>query len=96
MCDVPHENLVPHLDNATLFIHEAVSSGGKVFVHCMAGVSRSATVLAAYLIRFHGLSPDEAIALLIERRPIVNPNPGFRKQLEDYHRVHASAATSSN
>jgi len=51
------------------------------------GISRSATVVAAYLTFRHGLTPDQAIAWLRIRRPIVNPNSGFREQLQDFYSV---------
>jgi hypothetical protein len=51
------------------------------------GISRSATVVAAYLMFRHGLTPDEAITWLRICRPIINPNSGFREQLQDYYSV---------
>jgi hypothetical protein len=51
------------------------------------GISRSATVVAAYLTFRHGLTPDQAITWLRIRRPIVYPNSGFREQLHDYYSV---------
>jgi len=55
-----------------------------VLVHCEMGVSRSATVVLAYLVRYHGMSRDEAYLAVRKRRPMVNPNPGFWKQLEAF------------
>lgn len=51
------------------------------------GVSRSATVVAAYLTFRHGLTPSQAIAWIRVQRPIVHPNPGFQEQLADYYSV---------
>jgi hypothetical protein len=51
------------------------------------GVSRSATVVAAYLTFRHGLSPLQAVTWIRFQRPIVHPNSGFQEQLEDYHSV---------
>ena len=48
------------------------------------GVSRSATVVCAYLIAANGMSASEAIAFVTQRRAIVSPNIGFRAQLEIY------------
>lgn len=58
---------------------------GRVFVHCVAGVSRSATSLSAYLIHEHGMSDKEAIATIKHVRSQVNPNSGFREQLEVFY-----------
>jgi protein-tyrosine phosphatase len=58
-----------------------LQSGGRVFVHCFAGVSRSATIVIAYLMKEHGLSFNSAIKFVKSKRPQINPNDGFRKQL---------------
>lgn len=63
------------------FIRDAIAKDGKVFVHCYAGVSRSATIVIAYLMFEHGLSYSAAIKLVKSKRPFINPNDGFRKQL---------------
>ena len=41
--DADHANLLPHLDEASSFITQALHGGNRVLVHCAAGVSRSAT-----------------------------------------------------
>lgn len=46
--DTPDENILIRLPEACDFIQRAIDSGGKIFVHCMMGVSRSATVVCAY------------------------------------------------
>lgn len=43
----------------------------NVLVHCMAGVSRSATLVIAYLMRARGMSLETAFAVVKKRRPIV-------------------------
>jgi dual specificity MAP kinase phosphatase len=66
---------------------EFIESGrrqGGVLVHCMAGISRSAAILAAYLIKKQGISAQEAVKLLQEKRKQVCPNEGFMRQLSRY------------
>lgn len=46
--DVEYADLLIHLPMACRFIHQALSEGGVVLVHCEQGLSRSATVVAAY------------------------------------------------
>lgn len=46
--DTEHENLLIHLPKACRFIQNSLDSGGRVLVHCVMGVSRSATVVSAY------------------------------------------------
>jgi protein-tyrosine phosphatase len=55
-----------------------------VLVHCRAGISRSASVVAAFLIHRYNLkSADEAIELICRKR-IVSPNEGFHRQLDTF------------
>ena len=68
---------------------EFISSGrqrpdGKVLVHCAAGISRSATMVIAYLMHLLGTTADQSLALLRAARPIVSPNRGFASQLIDF------------
>ncbi|KAJ9134318.1 hypothetical protein NKR23_g10275 [Pleurostoma richardsiae] len=65
---------------------KAKHTGARVLVHCVAGVSRSAAVVASYLVEEEGLSLREALALLIRMRPAVRPNDGFLKQLQKLER----------
>lgn len=60
--------------------------GRPVYVHCRNGVSRSAMVLAAYLMWRDGLPVDDAVARLRRSRPIVRPNPAFRDLLGEWER----------
>jgi dual specificity phosphatase 12 len=52
------------------------------------GKSRSATILAAYLMATRRIAPNLALGLIERARPIVEPNPGFMKQLELYHEMN--------
>lgn len=68
------------------FIKEAIKGKGKVFVHCFAGVSRSATIVIAYLMSEHRMSFQDAFKYVRSRRSIINPNDGFRKQLQTFQK----------
>ena len=61
-------------------IHASLEAGNRVCVHCLAGVSRSATVVAAYLVRYHKVL--DPVSYLREYRPCVNPNYGFVSLLQ--------------
>jgi len=63
------------------WIQSAIDSGGRVLVHCREGVSRSATMIIAYLMWRFSLSFDAAHEKIRSVRPICNPNTGFTCQL---------------
>lgn len=62
-------------------IYEALEKGENVYVHCHAGISRSSTVVMAYLMKYHEMSYDEALGYVRQFRPAVHPNPGFSRML---------------
>jgi hypothetical protein len=83
--DYHYENIKAHFESATTFIHEHIlKNGGRVLVHCAAGVSRSSTICIAYLMRYHQLSFAAAYAVVLEARCIIDPNPGFVAQLKEW------------
>ncbi|EPY28410.1 dual-specificity protein phosphatase [Strigomonas culicis] len=53
----------------------------NVGVHCMVGVSRSASAVIAYLMKKTGLPRDDILSFVRTSRPVVGPNPGFMAQL---------------
>ena len=70
---------------AVAFIREAVASNpnAKVLIHCKAGISRSSTVVAAYLMQEQRMSLRAGLALIIQKREQAYPNPGFLEQLKE-------------
>ena len=85
-CDYSCFELQPYFPEITDFIHQSLSSQGIIIVHCLMGVSRSATAVIAYLIRFKGLTADKAYDLVREKRTVASPNDGFLNQLKKYER----------
>ncbi|MGQ9666767.1 MAG: protein-tyrosine phosphatase family protein [Anaerolineae bacterium] len=65
------------------FIADEIARGGKVYVHCGAGVGRAATMAAAYLVST-GLTPTEAWRRLQAVRPFIKPTAVQLAQLEQF------------
>ena len=82
LVDEEIEQIGCHFDETYAFLESALKRG-SVLVHCAQGVSRSASVVAAYLIRKEELTLKEALASICVVRQ-VHPNRGFMKQLENY------------
>lgn len=82
--DEPSTRLNHYFQEATDFIKKAIEEGKNVLVHCFAGVSRSASIVIAYLMRFHKMEYNTALSHTKSRRPWINPNYGFQGQLRRY------------
>jgi len=66
------------------FVTKAKQQNGHVLFHCQLGVSRSATLVIAYLMWEHGWSCDETFQYVQHMRLIIDPNIGFLSQLQDW------------
>ncbi|KAF5923869.1 hypothetical protein HPG69_003980 [Diceros bicornis minor] len=80
------EKLLPWLDKSIEFIDKAKLSSCQVIVHCLAGISRSATIAIAYIMKTMGMSSDDAYRFVKDRRPSISPNFNFLGQLLEYER----------
>ena len=78
------EDAARFFDETSDLIDAYLADGKKILIHCAAGISRSPTILAAYLMRSRGMSCDEALEFIRRARPIVDPNLGFVIQLCAY------------
>ncbi|KAH9524056.1 Dual specificity protein phosphatase 3 [Bulinus truncatus] len=78
--DLSSFNIIPYLKPAADFIEQALANNGVVFVHCQLGISRSATVVIAYLMLKRNMDLMSAVKHVRQRREIF-PNDGFIKQL---------------
>ena len=56
-----------HLLVSVSYIHDVVSRGGTVFVNCFRGLSRSASCVLAYLIKYQNMTLDEVTCLDLSR-----------------------------
>ncbi len=80
-----HEvNMLECLPRAFAFIEEAKASNEKVLVHCHAGMSRSVTVVLAYLMKFQGFTLNNAYDHVKQKKSNISPNFSFMEQLVQF------------
>lgn len=84
--DVDGYDIMQHFPRAEVFINRAKYSGGKVLVHCAAGVNRSGVICVAYVMVDKKLSLFEAVRWIRAKRDVLLTNIGFRKQLVSFAR----------
>ena len=82
--DTPSARISQQFSRCIRFIHEVLTGGGVLLVHCHAGISRSATIIIAYLMKVKRMSYPEAVGCVYRSRPIIKPNIGFVQQLQDF------------
>ncbi|XP_069377403.1 dual specificity protein phosphatase 22-B isoform X2 [Paralichthys olivaceus] len=73
-----------HFRDSITFIHESRLKGEGCLVHCVAGVSRSVTLVVAYIMTVTGRGWVESLAAVRAARPCAGPNLGFLRQLEEF------------
>lgn len=91
--DAPYVNIGDYFEETYEFIENGLKNG-KVLVHCFAGMSRSVSIVIAYLMRKYNQSFEKTLALVKSRRPIANPNSGFKQQLKSYEQTLVSRSSS--
>ncbi|KAI3444319.1 hypothetical protein Pfo_000984 [Paulownia fortunei] len=84
--DMENEDLLDYLDVCLDFIEDSRKEG-SVLVHCFAGVSRSAAIITAYLMKSERLSQEDAIESLRQSCESVCPNDGFLEQLKMFEQM---------
>jgi protein-tyrosine phosphatase len=81
--DFPRENIIQYFGECLLFIED----NRKILVHCVAGASRSATIVIAYLMWKNQLDYKESAKFVEQIRPCINPNYGFVRQLQIFEKL---------
>lgn len=82
--DKSSTNIKQHFNRTNAFIVSALHHDRNVLVHCQYGVSRSATIVIAYLMHEYCLTLDDALERTRAHSHVVDPNPGFIEQLTEY------------
>jgi len=93
--DLPSENISHYFEDVNNFIETALSDeSSKVLVHCSAGISRSPTLVLAYMIKKEHITVNEALTKMRKYRSIVDPNLGFIFQLRNWEKSCLSKTES--
>lgn len=74
----------PCMEICYKFIDNVVKSGGKILIHCMAGVSRSASVTIYYFMKKNNKGYYPIYREIKQKRQIIRPNKSFVQQLLKY------------
>ncbi|PSR82939.1 protein-tyrosine phosphatase-like protein, partial [Coniella lustricola] len=85
--DSRSQRIIQHFPEACEFIDKRLNQAHRILVHCHLGVSRSATIVAAYLMYRDREHCDRILPAIIRKRPKVNPNQGFRRQLDVWYKT---------
>ncbi|MBA0813749.1 hypothetical protein Gohar_027573, partial [Gossypium harknessii] len=95
--DSPSEDITSILYDVFDYFEHVREQKGRVFVHCCQGVSRSTSLVIAYLMWREGQSFDDAFQYVKAARGIADPNMGFACQLlQCQKRVHAFPLSPSS
>lgn len=84
--DASDVKIIDYFDMINCIIENEIQKKGKAVIHCYAGVSRSATLVIAFLMKHYNLSFLKASNHVKKRRNWIKPNMGFIKQLKEYEK----------
>ena len=82
--DMPDFDILPLFEESNGIIEDYLSKEKNVLVVCTAGISRSAAIVIAYLIKKRHMTYEVALAKTKEARIFVQPNVGFQRVLKAY------------
>eukprot|EP00900_Chrysochromulina_parva_P007133 jgi/Chrpa1/16420/Chrysochromulina_OHIO_Genome00023451-RA len=87
--------ILKFVDRANAFLDEGLRSSEHVLVHCNSGMSRSATLVIAFLMSQRGMSLAEAYETTRSARPVILPNRGFFGALQRHELALGRPASMS-
>eukprot|EP01084_Bolivina_argentea_P008246 15441_1 len=106
--DLEDENIFQHIDKVVKFIDNALNeendnkdnkdeekentNKNRVLVHCEYGISRSSSMVIAYLMYKNKWDFKKTKTFVKSKRPQISPNDGFVKQLKQYQKGLVNAS----
>ena len=82
--DAVDENLLSWLKEAFEFID---SSSDNIYIHCVMGMSRSPSIVIAYLMYKNKMKYKEAYDFVFNKRRVICLNSGFQEQLGKFEKI---------
>lgn len=82
-----NQNIFKYFHPCFLFIDKALSNKENILIHCYAGISRSSTILIAYLMYRFKLSFNDAYIKVKSERVFIKPNNSFVEQLKIFENM---------
>ena len=82
--DAVDENLLSWLKEAFEFID---SSSDNIYIHCVMGISRSPSIVIAYLMYKNKMKYIEAYDFVFNKRRVICLNSGFQEQLRKFEKI---------
>jgi protein-tyrosine phosphatase len=80
--DIISQNIIDIYPSIIKKIKELNDEGLKIYIHCHAGISRSASLVILYVMKYHQMTFDVAFKFVRDKRLCIQPNPSFIEQLK--------------
>ena len=85
LVDNEEQNIIHYFQITNHFIDNIIEKKESLLIHCIAGRSRSVTILLAYMIYKYKYTVEQAIEIVKSKRNIIEPNKNFIRQLSIYY-----------
>ncbi|KAH6570234.1 hypothetical protein BASA50_011313 [Batrachochytrium salamandrivorans] len=89
-----HQDLASSIDDAVNIIQQARDNGHAVLVHCQQGVSRSAALVIAYVMKSQRMCLQDAYTFVKQSAPQISPNVNLVAQLVEFEQKWNLSADS--
>jgi protein-tyrosine phosphatase len=82
--DNSDEDILKYIDDIIKIIDNVNNNNQAVLIHCNKGISRSSSIIIAYIMKKYKKSFNDAFEFVMQKKNNINPNLGFIMQLEQY------------
>lgn len=89
-------NLAPALPSLLSFVSLHLDRGVSVLVHCQCGVSRSASVVVAWVMQAQQMAMHAAYDQVKTKSPYISPNISLLYQLMDFEKAQKSPSNATS